>query len=289
MSNGIKARQNENKSIAMLAAQRQLYNEVEIFDILYFFLLVVLPVVFAIIQEMVASWDVVRFLSYGLSIMMIFVSFFIENICKQKKTLAASIQLEFDLYVYTMPWDNKLFGKKKKLSEVIAEKSKMILEDEKQNKSLFDWYTSVVDQMPIEEGIFMCQRENYHWDAGLRRRFRYTAICGIAALIIVIFLIGIIKNEPVQDLISRIIFVLPMVRWLVKISHGLKDDLERLNELEHIFSDPHEKTMEDLLYIQKYITEHRKNAIKIPNFFYGFFKDNDEDQAHRLASLDLKE
>lgn len=34
MSNGIGIRQNEAKSIAMLAAQRQLYNEVGVLDVL---------------------------------------------------------------------------------------------------------------------------------------------------------------------------------------------------------------------------------------------------------------
>ena len=68
MSNGIGIRQNEAKSIAMLAAQRQLYNEVGVLDVLNIILLVVLPLAFAIMQEIGAPWSWIRFLSYGLSL-----------------------------------------------------------------------------------------------------------------------------------------------------------------------------------------------------------------------------
>ena len=45
------------------------------------------------------------------------------------------------------------------------------------------------------------------------------------------------------------------------------------------------KSMEDLQDIQKLIFIHRKDCFAIPNFFYKHFKDNDEDKAHRAASM----
>ncbi len=49
MSNGIVIRQNEEKSIAMLAAQRQLYRNVKKFNILLVALSVWIPFILAII------------------------------------------------------------------------------------------------------------------------------------------------------------------------------------------------------------------------------------------------
>lgn len=57
MSNGIKLRQNEDKSIAMLAAQRTLYNEVGTLDGLNFLALVVIPLSSALLQELKTPWS----------------------------------------------------------------------------------------------------------------------------------------------------------------------------------------------------------------------------------------
>lgn len=289
MSNGIGTRQNEDKSIAMLAAQRQLYNEVGDLDFLNMILLVVLPLAFAIMQEIGASWSWIRFLSYGLSLAMLVISIFITKACKSKKSLAASIQLAFDVYVFSMPWDKKLFGKRKNYNADIAEKSKKILNDEKQRNALKDWYTPIADQMALEKGILACQKENYNWDGGLRKRYRGLAVVLIAVLVGIIFIIGIVKNEPTQELITRFIFILPMARWLVGIINGLNDDFERLKELDIEFSLTRNRSMSELQMIQKYITEHRKSAVKIPNAIYKLFKDNDEDREHRIATMDAEQ
>ena len=289
MTNGICARQNEDKSISMLAAQRQLYNEVGYLDYLNLVLLVVLPLIFAILQEAGAPWSWIRFLSYGLSLAMVVISIFITRECKSKKTLAASIQMAFDVYVYSMPWDKKLFGKQKNYNAVIAEKSKKILNNEIQKNALKDWYMPAVDQMTLEKGILACQKENYHWDGGLRKRYRGAACFIIALLAGIIFVIGIVKNEPTQELVTRFIFILPMVRWLANIINGLNDDLERLKELDNEFSEPRNKAMSELQMIQKIITENRKSALKIPNIVYRMFKDNDEDLEHKIETMDAEQ
>ena len=289
MSNGIGIRQNEAKSIAMLAAQRQLYDEVCNLDIINIILLVVLPLAFGIMQEISAPWSWVRFISYGLSLSMLLISIFFTKASRDKKSTAASIQLAFDTYVFAMPWDKRLFGKKRNLNTEIAEKSKKILADEKKRTALKDWYTPIVDQVPLEKGIFACQKENYHWDGGLRKRYRGMAITLIAILASVIFVIGIVKNEPFQQLITRIIFILPMVQWLVNIINGINADLDRLKELDEDFNLASNRSMSELQMIQKHITEHRKAAVKVPNAVYQLFKDNDEDREHRIATMDVEQ
>ena len=70
--------------------------------------------------------------------------------------------------------------------------------------------------------------------------------------------------------------------------NGLNDDFERLKELDMEFSLTRNKSMSELQMIQKYITEHRKSAVKIPNAVYKLFKDNDEDREHRIATMDAE-
>lgn len=288
MSNGICTRQNEDKSIAMLAAQRQLYSEVGYLDFLNVVFLVILPFIFEILHETVAPCNWIRSLSYILSISMIVISVLITRTCKRKKSLASSIQLEFDLYVFSMPWDKKLFGKRKDYNADVAEKSYKILNDEKQKNALKDWYTPVVDTMTLDKGILACQKENYHWDCGLRKRYRRLAVFIIAIFVGIILILGIVKNEPIQDLVARLMIILPMAKWLVSIIAGLNEDIERLKELDNEFDQTKNKTMSELQMIQKSITEHRKAAVKIPNAVYRMFKDNDEDREHRIATMDAE-
>ena len=286
MSNGIKSRQNEDNSIAMLAAQRKLYNEVGWLDAFNFALLVVLPIVFALLQELGTPWSWIRFLSYSLSIAMLYISSFSAKASREKKEAAASIQLAFDIYVFKMPWDRRLFGEQKNLNATIAEKSKKLLNDEKQKKMLLDWYTPTVDEMDLQKGIWACLRENYHWDAGLRKRYKVFAILLIAVIVAIIFITGLVNNEPIQEWIMRFVFVLPLGNWLSKLLSGLNDDLDRLKELDREFSSTGKRDMDDLQEMEKKITDHRKNAVKIPNLIYYRFRDNDEDREHRIVTMD---
>lgn len=285
MSNGIRYRQNEHKSIMMLAAQRKLYNRVNLLDTITFFLSVVIPLALSFSVLLKPNWVVLKTLSYLLSMLMLVLSVLFSKGIREKKSLAASIQQEFDIYVYQMPWDNKIFGKQKNLSSKIVDYSTKIMKDENKKKQLVDWYTPVVDEMTIFQGIFSCQRETYHWDVGLRKRYRILAISGITLLCIIIFGIGIIRNEFALNQLSRIIFILPMFKWLCPLCMELNIDIDRLEELEKNFLGATVKDMEDLQFIQKSIFDHRKNAVKIPNVFYRYFKDNDEDKEHRLALM----
>lgn len=289
MSNGINLRQNEDTSIAMLAAQRKLYNEVGYFDLLYTTLLVLLPLFFALAQELGTAWSWIKISSYMLSFLTIFVSIFIQKASGKRKSLAATIQLAFDIYVFNMPWDNKLFGSQKNLNETIIKKSKKILDDENERQLLLNWYTPEVENMTLEKGIFTCQKENYLWDVGLRKRYRLFAILAISAIVVTIFLIGFIKNEPIQEWFMRFILVLPMVKWLVNLISGLNSDLERLKELDYEFCRIDIRSMEDLQSIEKRITDHRKKTVKIPNYIYKIFKNNDEDNMLLIASFDARQ
>lgn len=221
-----------------------------------------------------------------MTIVMAVASVYITKVCREKKELAASIQLMFDVYIFEMSWDEKWFGKQMNLNAVIAEKSETVLENAKKRNALSNWYTSVVDEMDIKQGIFASQKENYHWDAGLRKRYKWLAISMICSLILLIFIIGIMKNETIQEWLMRLIFVLSMVRWLTLLLSGLNDDFDRLQELDQEFTIVRKCGKDDLYRIERSITNHRKLAVKIPNYIYNLFKNNDEDRERRIAIMD---
>ena len=238
MSNGINQRQNEEKCVAMLAAQRQLYNDAKKLDWTSTVLSVLIPFLLSCILLFVSKDSPVGVISYIVSIV-----------------------------------------------SMIAQYSEKILSNNAEKEKLKNWYTVEADRKPLNEGILVCQRENFTWDAGLRKRFRRLSIGVVVLLSGAVLIMGVILNESVIELLCRIAFCAPMLQWLFETVKMLNDDLENLNELDVAINSKEEKSMEDLQDIQKLIYEHRKGCLTIPNFFYGYFKDNDEDRAHRMANM----
>ena len=285
MSNGINQRQNEEKCVAMLAAQRQLYNDAKKLDWTSTVLSVLIPFLLSCILLFVSKDSPVGVISYIVSIVSMIFSFCVSGHIKNEKRMAAFIQQKFDTYVYTMPWNRRIFGDDKNVSSEIAQYSEKILSNNAEKEKLKNWYTVEADRKPLNEGILVCQRENFTWDAGLRKRFRRLSIGVVVLLSGVVLIMGGILNESVIELLCRIAFWAPMLQWLFETVKMLNDDLENLNELDVAINSKEEKSMEDLQDIQKLIYEHRKGCLTIPNFFYGYFKDNDEDRAHRMANM----
>lgn len=285
MSNGINQRQNEEKCVAMLAAQRQLYNDAKKLDWTSTVLSVLIPFLLSCILLFVSKDSPVGVISYIVSIVSMIFSFCVSGHIKNEKRMAAFIQQKFDTYVYTMPWNRRIFGDDKNESSEIAQYSEKILSNNAEKEKLKNWYTVEADRKPLNEGILVCQRENFTWDAGLRKRFRRLSIGVVVLLSGVVLIMGVILNESVIELLCRIAFWAPMLQWLFETVKMLNDDLENLNELDVAINSKEEKSMEDLQDIQKLIYEHRKGCLTIPNFFYGYFKDNDEDRAHRMANM----
>lgn len=129
MSNEIVIRQNEEKSIAMLAAQRQLYRDVKKLNTLLVALSVWIPFILAIILLFLSKNPELKYVSYILSIISMSFSFVIDKYIRERKYLAAFIQQKFDVYVYGMPWDKRIFGKDKNINHEVTIYSKKILEN----------------------------------------------------------------------------------------------------------------------------------------------------------------
>lgn len=285
MSNGINSRENERCSINMLGAQRKLYNDAKRADAIKIFLSVLLPFALSVLLLFISEESVVGTLFYSVSILGVIVSFLVSKYIKKKKELAATIQQHFDTYVYHMPWNDKLFGKKKNLNNEIIEHSKKLFKKKGEKEKLLDWYPESVDTKTLEEGIIVCQRENCWWDAGLRKRYKTFSIVLITGFVLVVIILGIVNNESVIKLLWRSAFIAPMVQWLLETIDSLDEDIDRLSELSDTLNGCGQYQMNELQEIQQMIFEHRKNCQAIPNIVYKLFKNNDEDKARQIASM----
>lgn len=285
MSNGIAIRQNEEKSIYMLAAQRQLYSDAKRLEFILKFISVWLPFLLSIIIIFFPNNNVCKNCSYILSLTCLIFSNFIENHIEGRKQMGAFIQQKFDIYVYSMSWNDRIFGQNKNVNNEIATYSHKIIKNSLEKEKLYNWYSPDVDQKNLIDGILSCQRVNLCWDVRLRKRFKYFIEFLIVSLIVIVICIGLWNNETILDLLFRTTFVIPMLNWLLNTVKFLNKDMDTLNELDNIINNNKIKTMDDLQDIQKIIFEHRKRCYTIPNYIYKLFKENDEDDASKIVNL----
>ena len=286
MSNGINKRQNEEKSIVMLAAQRRLYNLAKKYDMLLLLVSVILPFACAILLCYFPNSIQLQIVQYLIVVGSIVFSFAIDGNIYEKKKLAALIQQKFDLYVYRMPWDNKLFGEEKEISHEIVVYSKKILTNDKEMANIVNWYRPEYDTKELLDGIALCQRENVLWDMELRKRYRTLSIITISGMIFIILIIALSKNESVYVFLSRMVFILPMLKWLLlNVITNINKNIKLQDHMEIAVRNKH-TSMENLQFIQKDIYDFRKSCFIIPNWVYKLFKSTDEDNARRAASFE---
>lgn len=253
-------------------------------------LLVILPFILAVLQTICKDVEIIKALSYVLCICGMVIAIFLDNGISKKKKIAAEIQQNFDLYVYQMPWDENLFGKQRSVIYIVAKKSKVLLEKRGERKKLQGWYVcgAAADSVEIEKGILMCQKENFYWDVNLRKRYKLACISLFTSIILIIIGIGIWEKEFLITFLYRIVFIAPLVRWMIGTIKQLSNDINNLKELDESINSVGQKDMKNLLEIQAKLYNHRKNCFSIPNFFYKSQKDNDEDVAHRAAQMDIE-
>lgn len=124
----------------------------------------------------------------------------------------------------------------------------------------------MIDDKELLDAILLCQRENYWWDVGLRKRFKVISVIMIIVLCVTVFLIGLLKNESVAQLLARFVFIVPMVGWLSNTIKQLDKDIVVLKEIDSIINDNRTKTMEELQDIQGMIYEHIKGCYAISDY-----------------------
>ncbi len=282
MSNGIYSRQNENSNITRLAAQRQLYQDVNHIEMMNVFLSVIIPLILSMIQDICVE---VKAFACIYTLIILYFSLKLDDRQKEKKKLAATIQQEFEINVFSMEWDKKLFGMRKDLNSEIVRASKKILNNENEKSKLENWFAKEYDALPIQEGIAACQRESFRWDKRLRKRYRTLLLVILFFVFSSQFMIGWMKAEHIYEILLRFSALPAFSQWITKTIIGIGHDLDRMQTMEPLVYSTERKTMEELAFIQKEIFENRKIQTKIPDWFYKIFRNKDQEHERKASEI----
>ena len=288
MDNGIHIRQNEEKGIAMLAAQRQLYIDVKVYTYAIFVLSVLIPFLCSVLMLFIKDNLNLEIISYIVSLFSLVFSLLINKSETDKKELAAFIQMKFDVFVFAMPWKTNLFPTDRNvLFEIDKYSEKLFKREPDQRKKLCNWYDRAeeIKSVPLLEAIYSCQHENLTWDYELRRRVKTGGTILSFFLIILIFTFGALSKSSIAQVICRFAFIIPILHWTVDLNKKMANDMNRLDNLRNRFNPGPSKTMEDLQIIEYDFYNHRKQCYLIPDLIYSIFRNHDSEREHRISDL----
>ncbi|NID13677.1 S-4TM family putative pore-forming effector [Fibrivirga algicola] len=292
--NHIPTRQNEQKQLERLAAQRELYSAAKVYHGWQIILNVVAPItlsVAAIIWTSMAPWAA----AFGL-LVVFFDSTLLEPATKKKRTKAAKIQELFDCDVFELP-----ASPLKTVDDITVEEVLTYYDAHRKIptniEKIKDWYPISVGSLPLSIGRLICQRSNCWWDSRLRERYSsYMQTAGYIVTVVIV-LAGIAAKLSFTNVVLVASVLSPFFQFCMKQNTEQREAAQRLNELANYakcvwstaFSHDEAFAFESSRRLQDEIFEHRSKSPVILDFFYNWLRDKDEDLMNRSAEIMIKD
>lgn len=166
--NNIPQAQNTQRSLDLLAAQRQLYSDAKGLQMVSVIMSVPVVIAWSILVALFPPLAVYAAL-WGIVATLLELLFF-SRLQKSTQEKAAKIQQIFDCEVLQFNWASLNCGVRIE-PETIVDASNRYKRKKRNLKKLQNWYPISVGQLPIHQARIICQRSNVWWDAQLRRRY----------------------------------------------------------------------------------------------------------------------
>ena len=282
--NNIGLKQNEQRQLERLAAQRELYTASKKFYILQIFMTVILPIVLSVlvikytnIAPLAACYGLTASLLDGL---------ILESAIKSRRQKAAKIQELFDCDVLDIEKSPFKIIDDIAVEEVLSHykaHSKIKTNVEK----IKDWYPKNIQNLPLHIARLICQRENCWWDSNLRKRFT-KKLCILALIILIAMLCFTAKyNLKFNEIVLIGSTLLPFFQFCIKQRIENNEAAKRLDELrknaEDLWNSSLNRTESEELIkeksrrLQDEIFENRSKNPLVLDFFYKLLRNKNEE------------
>lgn len=273
----LRKRQNDKNNIKRLAAQRRIYSKAKKINYLIFGLVVLIPIVVSVLTTIPSLVFLqnpnVTLLLHAYTVFMVFLQYFLTTHIEKMKKHAAYIQLESDMKVFDLKWNDCLLGPKVDNTELVVKEFDKF--PKKDLSDLNNWYDlSGLEKKKREEVIRICQRQNLQWNSTLYKRINI----GFNILIwgsfgIFVFIIPFFRLNMAQMINSAVNFI-PLITWILDVNKNYQKNKNILDELKKLISN---KGYSNILavMIEAKFTEYRQNDSLIPDWLYSLFRRKD--------------
>ncbi len=295
--NNIPQAQNTQRSLDLLAAQRQLYSDAKGLQMVSVIMSVpvviawsILVAIFPPLVVYAALWGIVATLLELL---------FFSRLQKSNQEKAAKIQQIFDCEVLQFNWASLNCGVRIE-PETIVDASNRYKRKKQNLTKLQNWYPTSVGQLPIYQARIICQRSNVWWDAQLRRRYSKWIVFVLFILTVIVLLIGLIRGLTLEKFLLAVLapltpaFVFGLRQYTEHNEAAVR--LDRLREnaevlVQEIINGRY--TPQDLeresYSLQTQIFDNRRRSPLILDWLYSRLRSKDEEKMNKGAESLVQE
>ena len=274
MREDIRERQNSERSLDRLAAQRLLYRKVKTVE--NWRLVSILFVAVLLLTGLTVEADP---FSQGAT-MAVVLLWFVDQVvlvrcAGRKKEEAAAMQEDFDCFVLDMPWPEHL-GVARPTKDRVEELARRASSAGLTRKELEDWYYP--QNIPVEAvaARLHCQRVNCHWDGRLRGEWIGSVRFVVWALVVVGVALGAIVEISLLEVVLGVAAGIRLFAWLLLEQRAQWVARKRMEDLHRYLSraeaENDRMTSCDVRLVQAAIFEHRRVCPTVPDWFYRIRK-----------------
>jgi hypothetical protein len=207
---------------------------------------------------------------------------------KNEARRGATVQEMFDVDLFGLPWNQTAAGERLPPHE-INQLVRKFTSSRGRGDRLRDWYVDT-SGVPQPYDVFICQEQNLGWDARLRSRWARLLLGAVIAWTLFGMLIGYLADLTIPETIAR--WYLPSAAALLlgidsyRAQRDIAAERERIipliqTEIDHAQPPPLRAAEQQRLYktareIQDVILATRKQAVRVPQWFYARFRQADE-------------
>ncbi len=275
--NQIPQRQNEDRFLQLLAAQRQLYDEEKKGMTIWTGIATALAILgtsaIAIMQPFtpLLTW---------ITLMVVVGEFAVVPVIVNRRKNAAKIQETLDCELLDIEWNQVLAGSKPE-PEVILSATQKFREHRNPDEweKLKDWYSPTVGNLPLPKARIACQKENIWWDSRLRRAYARWVFLVTGIVFFAIITIGIgAKWTLAQFFQGPLLLTLPALALGLKHGYDHYKSANRLDELKRVVDElwkdvsretvSHEVLAQRTRQLQDEIFRHRSENPPVFSWFY---------------------
>lgn len=295
--NNISQEQNTQRSLDLLAAQRQLYSDAKGLQMVSVIMSVPVVIAWSILVALFPPLAVYAAL-WGIIATLLELLFF-SRLQKSTQEKAAKIQQIFDCEVLQFNWTSLNCGVRIE-PEAIVDASNRYKCKKRNLAKLQNWYPTSVGKLPIHQARIICQRSNIWWDAQLRRRYSKWIVFVLFVLTIIVLLIGLIGGLTLEKFLLAVLapltpaFVFGLRQYTEHNEAAVR--LDRLREnaealVQEIINRRY--TPQDLeresYSLQTQIFDNRRRSPLILDWLYSRLRNEDEEKMNKGAESLVQE
>lgn len=279
--------QNAETNMDKLLAQRRLYSKAKTFKWSFVLITIILPIIISFLDNFrvieIKEWQNI-YIIYMVIAFIIGIIF--DNLTNNYKDIAAVIQEEFDISVFSIPKRKYLINMIEANPNVIRKYSKKDKENINKIEAVKNWYPIEIRKVRTNISVLLCQRANVYYDETVRTQYKKVFKILLIMIFIVLLSISFINRFTVEVFLYKVIIpMLPIVSFLYGENKDVNASINNLKNLKEKIEGLLEGLSingiietQDLREVQDMIYYNRKLSVLIPDFIYKRFRNDSEDE-----------